>query len=175
MSNNLLRNFERETKKSKTLRVGIKKCIVAASSTSVFLFSLIESFFCDSDTKVFKNVNWSNVAKTPIFQNWVNNFLKDSIEFREKVLDEFAKLNDVICKNLRSDTTFSQSDMEDMSLSILKKSTEPPKMVKSMRLLADVMSHFESVSGDNFHSKAIERKMTNLQIRIDELESKAKC
>jgi len=167
----LLENFEKEMKKSKTLRIAMKTCLNAASSTSVFLFSLIEAFFCDRDTKLFKNVKWSNVAKTEEFKKWVDNFLKESIEFRERQIEEFGKLTTTISKNLRDKMNFDENEMEDMSLAIIKKSTDPGKMVSVLRNMADVISHLEGVN-DTFHSKKIERRMTNLQIRIDDLQSK---
>lgn len=165
-------NLTHQLKKSKTLRVSIKKCLRASSSTTVFLYSLIEALFAEKNTKLFRNVRWSNVAKSEEFQKWTENFIEASIKFREQQIEEFSKLKDVLSKNLRKDAKFTQDDMIQLEKNVVNRSTDPNEVVNSLRNLADSISELEGITNDDFNMKRMQRKLTNLHSRIEDLQSK---
>jgi hypothetical protein len=169
------KNFEAEMNKSKTLRICIKHCIRSASSTSVFLYSLVEALFCEKDTKLFRNVRWSKVAKTEEFQLWAESFMKDCVDFRLKQINLFSTLTGIISDNLRSGGIYAKEDMQQLSEKVIERSTKKDNIVCSLRNLADMISYIENVANDEFHSKNIVYKLTHLQTRIGELESNHFC
>jgi len=166
------KNFEAEMNKSKTLRISIKHCIRSASSTSVFLYSLVEALFCEKDTKLFKNVRWSKVAKTEKFQLWAEGFMKDCVDFRDRQISSFGTLTNIISENLRGGGIYAEEDMKELSQKVIERSTKKEKIVGSLRNLADMISYIENVANDEFHSEKIVHKLTHLHTRIGELESK---
>lgn len=163
--------FIKDMKKSKTFRIAVKKCLKASSSTSVFLYSLIETLFSESNTKLFRNISWSNVSKSPEFQTWVENFINESAKFRENQIEEFSKLKKVLSENLRNEQEFTKIDMKELGAEVLERATNPKKVVTCLRSLADSISELEEIQNDKFKTKRLERKFTNLQNRIEELQS----
>ena len=162
--------FLKSLHKSKTLRIAVKTCLRSAASTSIFLFSLLEAMFFKKGTKVFNNVKWSSVAKSPEFQNWVDNFASESALFRQKQIQEFSKLNSIFAANLKNSAEFEKEDMHSISAEIIKRSTDPKQVVSGLRDLAELVGRVEHVE-DGFQKQKIQRKMTNLQSRIDNLQS----
>lgn len=167
-----IENFTHQLKKSKTLRISIKKCLRASSSTSVFLFSLIEALFAEKNTHLFRNVRWSNVAKSDEFQSWTQNFIDASAKFREEQIEEFSKLKDILSQNLRGDSEFTEEDMAQLERNVVGRSTDPNQVVNSLRSLADSISELEGITNDDFNMKRMQRKLTNLHSRIEDLQSK---
>lgn len=166
--------FLTEMKRSKTLRISIKKCLNAASSTSVFLFSLIEALFCESEAKLFKNVKWSDVSKSEEFQSWIENFINESVRFRENQIEQFSNLKGVLSSHLRNDQEFTEEDMSKLGENVIERATNPEKVVGCLRTLADSISELEGVQNDDFNTKLMTRKLTNLHNRIEDLQSKLK-
>lgn len=165
------RQFSNEVRRSKTLRIAVKKCAREASSTSVFLYSLFESMFCGGSTTLFQNVHWSNVSKTDEFQNWAQSFVSSSRDYRKAQIDAFEKLRPVLSKFLIKGGTVSSDDLEGIEARIVDQCTEPKKIVTGLRDFADMVSFLENITDDTFHSKKIKRQLTNLQSRINQLEN----
>lgn len=164
--------FLKEIKKSKTLRIAIKKCLMASSSTSIFLFSLIESLFSQEEDNLFRRVKWSNVAKTEEFQSWVENFINESTKFRDTQIEEFGKLKNIISKNFTEGDEPIEGNITKLGEKLMRRTTIPNEIVVSLRAMADSISELEGLRDDSFSKKKMERKITNLHNRIEELQSK---
>ena len=166
--------FTKELRKSRTLRIALKDCMRSASSTSVFLFSVIETLFNDSENALFRNVNWSQVSKTDRFQGFVQEFVKDTEEYRNKQLERLAGLSEVIKTHLKG-ATKGKRNVDEIAEKIVEKASQPLEVIRSLRTLADYISYVEKVSTeDQFNQKKIKRQLTNLQSRISDLQSKSK-
>lgn len=154
--------FKNQIRRSKTLRIALKKCTREASSTSVFLYSLFDTMFCGGSSKLFQNVHWSNVSKTDEFQSWTANFVRASRQFRNEQIQAFAKLRPVLSKFLIKGGKVTNDDLEGIEAKMIDKCTEPKKVVGGLREFADMISFLENITDDAFHSLKIKRQLANL-------------
>jgi hypothetical protein len=135
--------------------------------SACMVFNIFKSVLTGSGCSIFKAINWKACSKDPKLKEFGKKVLKMNEMIRDANNDLLTDLKDLLSDYITQKTYFDQEDAQNYVKSLEEQYNNVGNICDTLLEITNVI---DLVSGKN--NAKFKKQITNLQSRIEELESR---